>query len=387
MRGKKPKTIEKIMISGYYGFNNTGDEAILQSIVRFFKKRLPLIKIIVLSHNPQKTSQAYKVRAINRLNLFQILYFLKDTDLFISGGGGLLQDTTGKGWSVLYYLGLIWWALLFKIPVVIYAQGIGPLHKKLNKLLIKYTLNKVDLITLRENNSRELLVTLGISKPPMYIYADPCFLLKRRSLEQTGTIFKEIKELSEVERRLLIGLSLRETKDGGTDFQKNFARIADDLIENYQGRIVFLPFKFREDVSISTEILMNMRNQKYARIINEDLEPEEWLSIISQLSLVIGMRLHSVIFSCQVSTPFIALNYDPKIRYFVESLSLPELLLEYNHISFPEIKKRVEYILENKDDIKKVLTKKTEEFERKAQANNHLLLNFFKFPVEEQFQK
>lgn len=371
------------MISGYYGFDNTGDEAILQSIVRFFKEKLPLIKIIVLSHNPQKTSQVYKVQAINRLNLFQILYFLKDTDLFISGGGGLLQDTTGKGWSVLYYLGLIWWALLFKVSVVIYAQGIGPIHKKLNKLLIKYTLNKVDLITVRENYSREWLNALGVSKPPIYVYADPSFLLKKADFERVSTIFKELRAADKVKERMLIGFSLREGENYGIYFKQNLARIADDLIDHYKGRIIFLPFKFKEDVSLSREILMNMHNQKYAQVIKEGLEPGEWLSIISPLSLVIGMRLHSIIFSCQVSTPFIALNYDPKVRYFVESLGLPELLLECHQLSFQEVKKKIEYILENKDNIKKILTEKTEEFEEKARANNHLLLSFFKFSVQE----
>ncbi|GAH26478.1 unnamed protein product, partial [marine sediment metagenome] len=35
---KKSKTMVKIMISGYYGFNNTGDEAILKSMVGAFKE-------------------------------------------------------------------------------------------------------------------------------------------------------------------------------------------------------------------------------------------------------------------------------------------------------------------------------------------------------------
>ncbi len=91
---KKPKTIVKIMISGYYGFNNTGDEAILKSMVRAFKKKIPQIEITVLSQSPLQTSQTSQVKAINRLHLIDIIRWLRDTDLFISGGGGLLQDST-----------------------------------------------------------------------------------------------------------------------------------------------------------------------------------------------------------------------------------------------------------------------------------------------------
>src|SRR5665648_329831 len=135
---KKPKTAAKIMISGYYGFNNTGDEAILKSMVGAFKKKIPQIKITVLSRSPLQTSQTYQVKAINRLHLIDIMLCLRDTDLFISGGGGLLQDSTGKGWSILYYLGLILVAKIVKVPVMIYAQGIGPVNKQINKKLIKW---------------------------------------------------------------------------------------------------------------------------------------------------------------------------------------------------------------------------------------------------------
>ncbi|GAH21215.1 unnamed protein product [marine sediment metagenome] len=76
---------------------------------------------------------------------------MRNVNLFISGGGGLLQDSTGKGWSILYYLGLILAAKIVKVPVMIYAQGIGPINKKFNKLLIKWILNKVDLITVRDS--------------------------------------------------------------------------------------------------------------------------------------------------------------------------------------------------------------------------------------------
>ena len=88
---KKSKTIIKLMISGYYGFNNCGDEAILKSMVRAFKEKIPQIKIVVLSQNPVQTYQTYQVKAINRLHLISILNCLRDTNLFISGGGGLLQ--------------------------------------------------------------------------------------------------------------------------------------------------------------------------------------------------------------------------------------------------------------------------------------------------------
>ena len=372
---KKSKTMAKIMISGYYGFNNTGDEAILKSMVRAFKEKIPQVKITVLSHNPLQTSQTYKVRAINRLHLIKIIRCLRNVNLFISGGGGLLQDSTGKGWSILYYLGLILVAKIVKVPVMIYAQGIGPVSKQINKKLIKWILNKVDLITVRDSSSKELLENLGVVKPSIYVNSDPVFLLKKKNINQTIDSYPCIRELIHSDNRPLIGVSVREYKSNGSDLKRIFAQVADYLIKNYQAKIIFLPFKFDEDVHISEEILSLMKNK--AEVLKIKLEPEELLSVLSRLSLVVGVRLHSIIFSSIANIPFVAFNYDPKVKYFVEDLGLSELLLEIDEdISLKNIQEKIEYIRENNDKIKNILLKKVNNLEEKALANNESVYKF-----------
>ena len=372
---KKPKTTAKIMISGYYGFNNTGDEAILKSMVGAFKKKIPQIKITVLSRSPLQTSQTYQVKAINRLHLIDIMLCLRDTDLFISGGGGLLQDSTGKGWSILYYLGLILAAKIVKVPVMIYAQGIGPVNKQINKKLIKWILNKVDLITVRDNPSKELLENLEVLKPSIYVNSDPVFLLNKKNISSVIDSHPFIQEMINSDNRPLIGVSVREYKGNGLDSKRIFAQAADYLIENYKAKIIFFPFKFDEDVHISEEILSLMKNK--AEVLKIKLEPEELLSVLSRLSLVVGVRLHSIIFSSIANIPFVAFNYDPKVKYFVEDLGLSELLLEIDEdISLKNIQEKIEYIRENNDKIKNILLKKVNNLEEKALANNESVYKF-----------
>ena len=372
---KKSKTIVKIMISGYYGFNNTGDEAILKSMVRAFKKKIPQIEITVLSQSPLQTSQTYQVKAINRLHLIDIIRWLRDTNLFISGGGGLLQDSTGKGWSILYYLGLILVAKIFKVPVMIYAQGIGPVNKQINKKLIKWILNKVDLITVRDNFSKELLENLGVMKPSIYVNSDPVFLLKKKNIDHTIDNYPYIQGLNKSCDHPLVGISVREYESNGSDSKRIFAQVADYLIENYKAKIIFLPFKFDEDVHVSEKILSLMKNK--AEVLKIKLEPEELLSVLSRLSLMVGVRLHSIIFSSMANIPFIAFNYDPKVKYFLEDLGLSELLLEIDEsTSLKNIQEKIEYVRENNDKIKDILLKKVNNLEKKALANNELVYKF-----------
>ncbi len=372
---EKSKAITKIMISGYYGFNNTGDEAILKSMVRAFKDKIPQIKITVLSQSPLQTSQSYQVKAINRLHLIDIMRCLRDTNLFISGGGGLLQDSTGKGWSILYYLGLILAAKTVKVPVMIYAQGIGPVNKQINKKLIKWILNKVDLITVRDKPSKELLENLGVVKPSIYVNSDPVFLLKKKNINNNIDRHPLIQQLINSDNRPLIGVSVREYKGNGLDSKSIFAKAADYLVENYQAKIIFLPFKFDEDVYSSEEILSLMKNK--AEVLKIKLEPEELLSVLSRLSLLVGVRLHSIIFSTIANIPFVAFNYDPKVKYFVEDLGLSELLLEISeNISLKNIQKKIEYIRENNDKIKDILLEKVNNLEERALDNNELVYKF-----------
>ena len=372
---KKSKTIAKIMISGYYGFNNTGDEAILKSMVKAFKEKMPQIKIVVLSHSPLQTSQAYQVKGIERLHLIDIIHNLENTNLFISGGGGLLQDSTGKGWSILYYLGLILLAKIIKVPVMIYAQGIGPVNKQINKRLMKWILNKVDLITVRDTSSKELLENLGVVKPSIYVNSDPVFLLKKKNINHIIDSYPYIQALINSENRPLIGISVREYKSSGSDSKRIFAQAADYLIENYKAKIIFIPFQFDEDVHISEEILSLMKNK--AEILKVRLEPEELVSVMSRLSLVVGMRFHSIIFSSMANIPFIALSYDPKVKYFVEDLRLSELLLEIDEgISLKNIQEKIEYVRENNDKIKNILLEKIGNLEEKALNNNELMYKF-----------
>jgi len=126
--------MSKIVISGYYGFGNMGDEALLAGMITAFRRLKPELEITVLSAAPEKTARLYEVKAIGRYYTPVILKELLSCDVFVSGGGSLFQDVTG--WkTVPYYSLLVFWARLLGKSVVFYAQGLGPLEKSFNLFL------------------------------------------------------------------------------------------------------------------------------------------------------------------------------------------------------------------------------------------------------------
>ena len=144
--------MSKILISGYYGFANAGDEAMLTAIIESLRQVEKNVELTVLSGNPEDTAAKHQVCSVYRFNPLGIIRAMKDSELIISGGGSLLQDVTSKR-SLLYYLSIIGLGKFFGKKVMLFAQGIGPIRAKWARKLTSLVCNEADLITVRDSES------------------------------------------------------------------------------------------------------------------------------------------------------------------------------------------------------------------------------------------
>jgi len=96
----------RFLISGYYGFGNLGDEALLAVIVEQLRGRYPGASIDVLSNTPAETARTYGVEATPRAAPGAVRRAIDRADVVLSGGGGLLQNVTSLR-SLLYYAGIV----------------------------------------------------------------------------------------------------------------------------------------------------------------------------------------------------------------------------------------------------------------------------------------
>ncbi len=299
----------EIVISGYYGFDNVGDEAILASIIETLRREHPTISITVLSNQPKKTIDVYKVKAVNRWDITEVFKAIKQSDGVISGGGGLLQDSTGSK-SIPYYCGVMWLAYLLKKPFFVYAQGIGPIKRTLNKKIVSFTLKKALLITVRDHLSKEYIHHLGIKKD-VSVVADPVLALK---IDTTYSDWLK-KELNESP---YLAVTVRSwTKN--SSYHDKFAGGLSTLAEKGL-KIVFVPMHGKDDAQCSEKVKEKMTSiaQRNTIIAPEDLSIQEKANIIGTSELLIGMRLHSLIFAAIQHIPFLAISYDPKIDSFTK---------------------------------------------------------------------
>lgn len=295
-----------ILISGYYGFKNSGDDAMLMSVINDLREQKQDIKISVLSSNPTETSRIYGVAAVNRVNIFEVLKAVRRTKMLVMGGGTLIQDSTSTK-SLMYYLAILKIALVHKKKVMLYSNGIGPLSEKHRRTAARI-LNRIDVITLRDNASLAELNAMGVSKPKIFVTADSVM----------GLDTKNGKSALCTSGQRLLGISLREHKNADPDFEVKFAAAADKICEHYGLYPIFLPMQHDRDAEICRRVQRLMKHE--ADILEGELCVADMIKTISAFEIVIGMRLHSLIYSALNGVPSVGLAYDPKVKGVTEEL-------------------------------------------------------------------
>ena len=141
--------MKNILISGYYGSKNGGDEAMLAAMLEVLREFDGDLNFTVISMNPEYTKRRHHVDAVAWLNVWAIIKKILSADLLISGGGSLLQNVTSRR-SLYYYLGIIFLAKFFGRKVMLYAQGIGPIRGTLAHKLMNWIVNQP-----RESDNRQ----------------------------------------------------------------------------------------------------------------------------------------------------------------------------------------------------------------------------------------
>ena len=292
----------KAVLCGYYGMGNAGDEALLVSLLQMLPES---VIPIVLSGNPQATKKQYGVPSCDRKSTFAILNALKQSDVFIWGGGSLMQDSTSIA-SPIYYAGLMALAQQQGLKTIAWAQGIGPLNKSFTRWLTKQTLLGCNAISVRDTASAELLSTWQIEP---VIAPDPVWAMKSESEQELQDISKPIVAVILRSHHLLTKKRLNVLIQAIREFQRST-----------DTHILLIPFQPMQDRKIAEQILA--KSEEHTSIISVN-DPKKLKGLFSQIKMAIGMRLHSLIMAAAAGCNCFALSYDPKVTQLMAEINMP----------------------------------------------------------------
>jgi polysaccharide pyruvyl transferase CsaB len=299
----------RVLLSGYYGFGNLGDEALLEVIVAQLRARFPALTIDVLSATPEETARTFGVEATARWNMRSVREAIGRADVVLSGGGGLLQTATSAR-SIVYYAGILREAVRRKRKAMIFAQSIGPLDV-LGKIVVRNFCKGVQRATVRDAHSARELRKL-LPDTPVEQTADPVFLydlpvedadLSREGLGSEPYAIVSVRKIPAL-------------KDG----QHTIARAVDRLAQKHGVRVAFLPLGGASDAEVSTNII---RLCASAPMLLPECSLERAAAILRGARVVVGMRLHALILAARFAVPFLSIPYDQKVASLCDDLGYP----------------------------------------------------------------
>lgn len=349
-----------VCLSGYYGFKNCGDDALLHAIINDLRQEKPDIRINVFSMKPKITKRNYGVDSSFRFNYFSLVKKLKQTNLLINGGGSLIQDATSSK-SLWYYLNVIKLAKKLGCKVYIYANGIGPVKDKNLKFASEAT-NLADFITLREKSSLSEIERMGIAKDKVMVTADPAISLSGSPDKVVENI---LKKTGIDRKKSIIGVSVRDWMKNDAEFFAKLGGYLDELVnDGYE--ILFIPMKIPDDEKASLKVMSYMKNKAY--MTPSGLDYTETIGVISKTYIMIGMRLHTLIFSVASGVPVVGIVYDPKITGFLEYANIDKSV-NAEDFDVELLKKYTRDIIENYSDVKIAVEDNSKTLSEKAKLS------------------
>lgn len=292
----------RAVLCGYYGMGNAGDEALLMSLLQMLPAS---VEPIVLSGNPQATKKSYGVASCPRKSTFDLLKTLNQSDVFIWGGGSLMQDATSIA-SPIYYAGLMALAQQRGLKTIAWAQGIGPLNKPLTRWLTKQVLLGCNAISVRDQASAELLRSWQIEP---IIAPDPVWALQSATPPALPVTDKPMVAVVLRSHPLLTPERLQTLILALQDFQTKSNSF-----------ILLIPFQPAQDQAIAEQIASQIEQD--CQIIDV-ANPQQLKGLFKEVKMAIGMRLHSLIMAAAEGCRCFALSYDPKVSQLMSELNLP----------------------------------------------------------------
>jgi polysaccharide pyruvyl transferase CsaB len=277
----------RLVVSGYYGYANAGDEAVLAGLLATFGEADPDLEVTVLSGDPEHTRRTHGVAAIRRADVPAVVRALRAADGLISGGGSLLQDRTSPR-PIAYYAGVMHLARFSGRPYAIHAQGLGPITILPNRWLAASALRGAASVSLRDAASIDLARALGV-KRHIELAPDPALAL---SPPRGG------------ERRQVV-VAVRDGQVEG--LREAVRRLAADH------PVLALPMQDPADRAASEAVVEGV---PFAEVLPPGAALDAQLAAIGGAALVIGMRLHALILAAAAHVPALAISYDPKVDAF-----------------------------------------------------------------------
>lgn len=373
---------KKILIVGNFGFHNTGDEAILSALILHLRELRSGLEICVVSGDAKHTQDAFHVAAVSWQDIPAVIARAEECDLIILGGGGIFNDYWGvqpetiltrAHAGIAFYSEVAVLARLLDKPLSIFGVGVGPLASAAGREWTRLAFSLANRASVRDAGTKRLLQQIGCETGEIAVTADPAFCLGRD--EQGAQAL--ISRLLPNNGLPLVAISLRNW-NVNCDQDKWQREVAQGLDRFYEARpcnSLFLPFHnlpaypLTDDLNAVKAVIALLKHKENAAILRGQPAPGTVAGVIAHCGLVIGMRLHAVIFAASAGVPIVALSYDPKVKQMMARLGLTDFSLNLEDVNAEKLLAAAQKAVTEREQIHALLAGKYWTLKRSAEKN------------------
>jgi polysaccharide pyruvyl transferase WcaK-like protein len=386
-----------ITFFGNFGTMNYGNEATLLAIVSRLRVLFPSCEFCCICTTPENVIATLGIDAVphtvrsvrtwdrkvplgKRLGMaflglteevrecIRAWRVLEGTDMFVIPGTGLLTDAYGL-WGRSPY-GVLKWSLAARLRgcrIAFVSVGVGPVHTRLGRLLLKWALSLADYRSYRDVPSKDAVEGLGVRTGDDRIYPDLVFGLSAGSLPTAA----------DREGRSVVGLGLM-----GLESSENYSVVNPvlDTYERYRESLAafvrwLLDHEYDVrlmlgDAEVDTLVIDDLRavlRERLAANIDERVtgfsigSVHEFLSQLAATDFVVATRFHNVLMSVLLDKPVIAISFHHKCSSLMSDMGLSEYCQDINQVNADALVAKFEALVQHADEVERLIAQRVEE--------------------------
>jgi len=290
---------------------------------------------------------------------------IESSDVVVDLSGDAFSEDYGKAEVMSSIMDILLVKLLRK-KIVIYAQSIGPFKNFFIKRLARMSLNRVDVLMVREHISKKYLQDLGV-KTEINLVGDAAFLLKPAPPEMTSVALQE--EGIDEGRRPMIGISLSQHLFQGAQGQDNqYSQAMVNLINHFRDNmgatVILIPHvstagRVMDDYRVSEIILNRLNSPSDVILLKKRYRADQLKAIISLMDMFVGARMHANIAALSTCVPTVAISYSHKTEGIMGLFGQNDWVISGGDLVGDDIIKRSDELWSVRDNIRGQLVSKS----------------------------
>ena len=328
---------KRVLVSGYYGAQNTGDELILRAIVDGVRRIAPDLEVSVAAERPERVEADHPVSAFRRHDHAACVAEASNAAAVVVGGGGIWHDYTfveGGGLAGLFTSGarsitgfaqLPLLARALGLDVHVFGVGVGPLVHDDARGLARSVAGLARSVVVRDDGSRRLLD--GTERPagsPIAVHPDPVFALDLAA----RVVPDEVEALARAGR--VLGVNVRPWDAGGPALLDRLAAALRELLDRHDDlALLGIPMQGgrRRDEDALRQLFDRIDTARPKLVLPWTPRLDELLGALAACDAIVAMRLHACLLAHRLAIPVAGIAYDPKLTEHFTQVGADDRLL------------------------------------------------------------